>query len=877
MTVDFNDYFWGDKNNGFDVLYHNMKYGLVASKELSDFFREKSNIEEHNSKLMTKLANKAGSGCVNGTFAPIWVVLKSSADRLASLHLQMVQKISELVKDVAKYADELHKKHKTVKEEESSTLEVVQAMQSSTVAVQKSKDLYNSKMLEFEKLKKDNASTKDLEKAETKLKKQQDDYKALLEKHNPVKMEFERRMNITCKKFQDIEDSHLKQMKEFLSTYIELLQNNHDMVGQVHSEFKRQFLEMTVDKLLEQFVLSKYTGLEKPGSRESRGSRDSSSIEVLSAPTSPSDHNQTNSQIGRNPLRGSKFSAILRSGRNKAKVKKANKKKKDGVETSSTKDEKTSVAEEVTEENKVEETPVVSLKSSTPLAPTATPDVDEDGYSIQPKEPQWETVASKKEIFYSDSDSDSEHDEQERKIRVEIKPLNNGIAPISASVDELRATVESLSLSPLGGALSQHQSPGASNASTPTASHPYAPLQSPTLSVSNTSRYADLGDIFSEVGEISASAPASANLSKSGRQIPTPTSANSIAIPRPPSRREAAVRGRVSPSTISRADSVGSLEFRTASIGIGSSRGPSPLTIGMSDTVPLAVAFHEIVHAYFKGSDESRCQVKMSGDMMLSFPAGIVSVLANNPNPAKLGFRIKNTQNLENVLPNKQLVTIDQLQSTSLSTVLEFNMPALTSLLRRQSEQNPTASYFNVDILKYQVKSKSGALSCPFQLVCYWKCEPTHTDIKIDYKYNSHAMAAPSPLLNVSISVPVDGGVKNVQSKPFSAWLGESNRLVWNFTDISQHSDNNGVGTLRARLDVANGPSNPSMLTTQFNCEGTTLSGIEFELVGAGYRLSLVKRRFVSGKYICEGDGIRNMTTPTPPSSSSPSPYNRTG
>lgn len=34
-------------------------------------------------------------------------------------------------------------------------------------------------------------------------------------------------------KFQEIEESHLKQMKEFLSTYIELLQNNHDMVGQV--------------------------------------------------------------------------------------------------------------------------------------------------------------------------------------------------------------------------------------------------------------------------------------------------------------------------------------------------------------------------------------------------------------------------------------------------------------------------------------------------------------------------------------------------------------------------------------------------------------------------------------------------------------------
>lgn len=48
----------------------------------------------------------------------------------------------------------------------------------------------------------------------------------------------------------------------------------------------------------------------------------------------------------------------------------------------------------------------------------------------------------------------------------------------------------------------------------------------------------------------------------------------------------------------------------------------------------------------------------MSGDMMLSFPAGIVTVLANNPNPAKLVFRVKNTQRLNSILPNKQLVTM---------------------------------------------------------------------------------------------------------------------------------------------------------------------------------------------------------------------------
>lgn len=61
---------------------------------------------------------------------------------------------------------------------------------------------------------------------------------------------------------------------------------------------------------------------------------------------------------------------------------------------------------------------------------------------------------------------------------------------------------------------------------------------------------------------------------------------------------------------------------------------------------------------YFFQSRSFRCQVKMSGEMMLSFPAGIVTILANNPNPAKLFFRVKNTQRLINVLPNKQLVAV---------------------------------------------------------------------------------------------------------------------------------------------------------------------------------------------------------------------------
>ncbi|XP_018304420.1 F-BAR domain only protein 2 isoform X5 [Mycetomoellerius zeteki] len=884
MTVDFVDYFWGEKNNGFDVLYHNMKHGVIASKELAEFLRERSAIEENNYKLLSKVAKQA-SNSTQGTFAPVWAALRGAAEKLAVLHFQMAQRVSELIKDVSKYADELHKKHKAVKEEESSTLEVVQSIQSITVTLHKAKDMCMQKRLELEKLRKDNASQRELEKAEGKFKKAQDDYRTLVDKYTVIRNDFEAKMTQACRRFQDVEETHLKHMKEFLNTYADVLQTNHEQVGQVHIDFKRQCVDMTVEKLLEQFVQSKYTGFEKPGVIEYE--------EVMTSLAEMTSHSQSEGGV-ETPKETSKgtngetgVAGFLRSRREKRKEKKA-KKKKDLMDTSSNKEEKSDL------EDKED-----SRKSETP-----TPEVDEDGFCIRPKPDPWENEKG----FYSSSDTDSE-DERERKIRVEIKPLSNGGAPMSASVDELRATVENLSLSPaptgrrgsntdsdhhmkrsqsvsqqLGGKPSSdllglnlfNPSSTPSSASTPTGSHPYAPLQSPPpLSTSPTpsqppppqsappthshTRFPD-GDLFSEVGDITPALPPKQSASS------TPT--GSIVIPRPPSRRGEgpSPRGRMSPATISRADSVASLEFRTAGVGVGSSRGPSPLTIGLADTIPLAVAFHEIVHSYFRGTDETRCQVKLSGDMMLSFPAGIVTVLANNPSPAKLTFRVRNTNRLERLLPNSQLISMDATQTTVDSTIFEFNMSALTMLLRRQAEQNPSASYFNVDILKYQIKCKEGAGSCPFQLVAYWKCETTHTDLKIDYKYNSRAMASPSPLLNLHVAAPIDGGFKSFNSKPPAQWLPDTNRVLWKFTELSQHSEGNGVGSLKARVELERGPGNQGTIFTQFNCEGTTLSGVEFELIGSGYRLSLVKRKFVSGKYICDGDSDSRSRYAAPPS-----------
>ncbi|XP_060221997.1 SH3-containing GRB2-like protein 3-interacting protein 1 isoform X26 [Meriones unguiculatus] len=285
---------------------------------------------------------------------------------------------------------------------------------------------------------------------------------------------------------------------------------------------------------------------------------------------------------------------------------------------------------------------------------------------------------------------------------------------------------------------------------------------------------------------------------------------------------------------------------------VGSSRGPSPLTMGAQDTLPVAAAFTETVNAYFKGADPSKCIVKITGEMVLSFPAGITRHFANNPSPAALTFRVINSSRLEHVLPNPQLLCSDNTQNDANTKEFWVNMPNLMTHLKKVSEQKPQATYYNVDMLKYQV-SAQGIQSTPLNLAVNWRCEPSSTDLRIDYKYNTDAMSTAVALNNVQFLVPIDGGVTKLQAVlPPAVWNAEQQRILWKIPDISQKSENGGVGSLLARFQLAEGPSKPSPLVVQFTSEGSTLSGCDIELVGAGYRFSLIKKRFAAGKYLAD-------------------------
>ncbi|XP_054875236.1 F-BAR domain only protein 2 isoform X8 [Amphiprion ocellaris] len=1033
---------------------------------------------------MTKLAKSAGNFSQLGTFAPVWDVFKSSTEKLATCHLELVRKLQELIKEVQKYVEEQAKAHKKTKEEVASTLEAVQNIQTISQALQKSKEIYNAKTVEQERLRKEGATQRDVDKAGVKAKKATETYKSYVEKYATAKSEFEQKMAETAQKFQDIEESHILHMKEIIHSYSQSVDETHIQIGEVHNEFVRNIENTSVEGLVQKLAESKGTGKERPG---------------------PIEFEECNAAIATEGAKPRKRKPFGIPGRRKDK---------DTDSTEST---------EVEAANTANGAPP-GYYGSIDIQNANVPQVDAEGFCIRPEVNEND---AKENSFYSSSDSEDE--DEPRKFHVQIKPVqpNNGTHQNRATIDELKASIGNIILSPsTSGQMRRNQSRirgvstlsskakgsgdelaktrvpmsyeltnndllsldpfsptvGSSSSVTsstdlasiffsippspsflmndsdsdvflPEASAETVPQQEPSPPLAESQQSKDVSsfssstsspwdspenpfqalkpaparaqsapitqptepvdpikspatasppkssDAFSSVcwsqsqwiafsdnfalprrqgpgpsvkdlqRPVSGSARASRFLSDdsadtyckgaSSREdsnlcftdvfsgttdramaaapssktfnVPapnrptTPLAAGALVPPPRPSSRPKLPTGKLTgineivrpfspPKTsnasppptapLARAESSSSLSSNaslsagnTPTVGAehtftlplsspepellslspffllsqkddvfiaklptfekrcetpaGTSRGPSPVTLASQDALPIAVAFTESVNAYFKGADPTKCIVKITGDMTLSFPMGIIKVFTTNPSPAVLTFKLKNTSRLEQILPNQQLLYSDPSQSDSNSKDFWFNMQALTSYLRKASDQNPSASYYNVDILKYQVLS-DGIHSTPLNLAVYWKCTESTTDLRVDYRYNPESMDTPGPLTNVQILVPVDGGVTNKQSLPTSIWNSEQNKCLWKLGDISERSENEGAGSLRAKFELSNGPSNPSTLAVQFMNEGSTLSGVDMELQGTGYRLSLNKKRFATGRYMAD-------------------------
>ncbi|XP_064353523.1 F-BAR domain only protein 1 isoform X2 [Dromaius novaehollandiae] len=1022
----FAEHFW---NHGFDVLYHNMKHGQISTKELADFVRERAAIEENYAKAMAKLSKMATNGTQLGTFAPLWEVFRISSDKLALCHLELMKKLHDLIKEISRYGEEQGRVHKKSKEEVSGTLEAVQLLHGVAQLLPKSKESYHSKCQEYERLRKEGTSQKDLDKAELKSKKAGEALRRAVEKYNAARADFEQRMLDSAARFQEVEEAHLRHMKGLIGSYSHSVEDTHMQIGQVHEEFKQNVENIGTEMLLRRFAESKGTGRERPGAL------DFDEYRLAPAQEGPK----------RSRSKAFRIPGLSRKERDR-----------DAAES--------------------------------PDADVACPEVDEDGFTVRPDVARSEAGPH----ACSSSDSDYDEDEP-RKFYVRIKPVQPREAGGSAeaAVEQLKATVSNLILPPgLGGTVKRQSSRHAAALApapaepdpeeTPAAGdstgqgHPTAPVDScpgkappdavpsaalfgPPLesafeaedfsaprayvltsssspfSSSSPENVEDSGldspshpapgpspdsrpwtpqpgtpqsplpkrggardpppppspspsppatepgawprprspggrlpelPAFAVFGGAGAEGPGedggpaargrsrcpsgpaprcapspdpfgepppwarprspggdrpppprpSSNSASSSSSSPAPPSGGESSSPSPwtcqgagtrlseggvpavpppqpepdapPARASAAPREvpLVAPPRRSRTKrpaagqaigsntdlsrslspspswSCGPSHSAPASLGergffavtqpaLGLSRGPSPVVLGSQDALPVATAFTEYIHAYFKGRDSDSCLVKVTGELTMSFPAGIVRVFSGSLAPPVLSFRLVNAGAIEQFLPNAELLYSDPSQSDPSTKDFWLNMAALTGHLQKQAEQSPAASYYNVALLKYQF-SKLGPGSAPLQLCVRWDCAPGATRVSVEYSYNAGALAVPAPLANVQVLLPVEEPVTNVRLQPAASWNLEEKRLLWRLLDVPGAPGQGGCGRLSASWEPLCGPSKPSPVAAQFTSEGSTLSGVGVELAGAGYRMSLVKKRFATGIYL---------------------------
>ncbi|KAM7134748.1 F-BAR domain only protein 1 [Macrochelys suwanniensis] len=1141
----FGEHFWGEKNQGFDVLYHNMKHGQVSTKELADFIRERATVEETYGKSMAKLAKMATNGTQLGTFAPLWEVFRVSSDKLALCHLELVKKLHDLLREIARYGEEQGKAHKKSKEEVSGTLEAIQLLQGVAQLMPKSKENYHSRCLEAERLRREGTNQKEIDKAERKSKKAAEALRRAVEKYNVARADFEQRMLDSAMRFQEMEEIHLRHMKGLISSYSHSVEDTHVQIGQVHEELKQNVENIGIETLLQRFAESKGTGREKPAVLDfdecrtapvqegpkrslskafripglSRRDRERDTVESpdtdLTCPdvdeegftvrpdvnqsssggthgcsSSDSDYEdedeprkfyvrikplqpcdaagsgqaaveQLKATVGNLPLPPSTGGTVKRqicrhlpvattvtvdvgsdvalgTGDERGKLQPphpaawtpscAGKPRPATAPATalfgpplesafeaedfpasracglgSSPSPFSSSSPENVEDSGLDSPshpptgPSPDSRPWTPQSPPArrpakgSPRLQEERGTLPPttaaseeqsawlpppaSPPGWPRdtpcfAAFGSEPSGEDSGAGSQHDSRCPSATAPspdpsgdpqawvarppspvseqaLQPCKHGACPPSDSssspvlpsggepsgpspwtpqgpgprlpdsstpaVPELQAEPgeygrpwgwcgagrwertcrsapcfpEHESGAPRGAvtfpptALPVPLDPALQPPDIPLLSQSWAPPSSAGVPRSSPAALLSQAWALCPISQCPIvpnrslrypSSGLSRNSADASQSYPPlapapPSAAHKVAPPRRsrtkrPSMGQAAFSHSdpsrsLSPSPLwnsgpshSAPASLGERSFFTVSQpGLGLSRGPSPVVLGSQDALPVATAFTEYIHAYFKGQDPDSCLVKITGELTMSFPAGIVRVFSGSPAPPVLSFRLLNTAPIEQFLPSAELLYSDPSQSDPSTKDFWLNMPALTGQLQRQAEQAPAASYYNVALLKYQF-SKLGPSAAPLQLAVRWDCTTAATQVSVEYGYNAGAMAAPRPLTNVQVLLPVEEPVANVRLQPAASWNLEEKRLLWRLLDVPGAPDRGGCGHLSASWEPLYGPSKPSPVAAQFTSEGSTLSGVEVELAGGGYRMSLVKKRFATGIYL---------------------------
>lgn len=276
----FADSFWGEKNDGFGILFQNLRNSQAAIKEFEIFLRECTSSEDSYVKQLGKITAQIQKFLVDTSLSPVWhQVLKELNERNSWAHLHFMNRLNELIKEVQSYYNDFRRKKRKIRDSELQTQHAVENFKNLKAQMMKQKENFyqisselkkQNRLLDYNQSNSPSSTPVQhlsliIQKLEKKCLQSEEDYKISINRYNEACNEYEQRFTESCNVFETQEKLHLRQMRIFIMNYTQL-------VAQLNSTRQKNFNECqqkmnnsyTSEALIEQFIFNKSNGIIRP-------------------------------------------------------------------------------------------------------------------------------------------------------------------------------------------------------------------------------------------------------------------------------------------------------------------------------------------------------------------------------------------------------------------------------------------------------------------------------------------------------------------------------------------------------------------------------------------------------------------------------------
>lgn len=292
--------------------------------------------------------------------------------------------------------------------------------------------------------------------------------------------------------------------------------------------------------------------------------------------------------------------------------------------------------------------------------------------------------------------------------------------------------------------------------------------------------------------------------------------------------------------------------------------------------IPLAFAIQESISARLVArpidQEPSILSMVLSGRLKMAVPRSFIN-LVSSIRPESIKLELMSSLKLEKVNCNQNLChelyddSDQRNKPNSLnSRKIQINLDNVLEEVRSQQNQRASGpNYFLLpDLIRYttsleesQDPLKETKFISPLIMYQNLICSENAIKFRLDLKINPALELEPRQVTNIKIVLPINGRVLSFESKPAAAWDSFGSKLIWSFKSlddlIKQSQEPTSQGLCLARFTLDKKQPCFESLKIHFTLPGRTISGVRVLLTKLDhYHICKQKLETRSSNFECE-------------------------